>query len=61
MDDAVNKAYSAWPDRIYVIGVDGKIALMGGQGPRGFAPSVKDTRAWLEKLKANSDSTHKPL
>ena len=40
MDDKVNKAYAAWPDRLYIVGTDGKIALMGDQGPRGFAPSV---------------------
>jgi len=36
LDDAVNKTYSAWPDRIYVVGSDGKIAYKGAPGPRGF-------------------------
>lgn len=36
MKDTANKSYSAWPDRIFVIGKDGKIAYRGGQGPGGF-------------------------
>ncbi len=38
MDDAVSKAYSAWPDRLYLVGRDGKIAFRGGPGPMGFLP-----------------------
>jgi len=38
MDDAVEKAYQGWPDRIYIIGKDGKVAYDGGRGPRGFQP-----------------------
>ena len=49
MDDAVNKTYSAWPDRLYIVDSDGKIAVMGGPGPGGFAPSVREARTWLEK------------
>ena len=50
MDDKVNKAYAAWPDRLYVVGTDGKIAMMGEPGPRGFKPSVDAAQGWLEKL-----------
>ena len=38
LDDRVNKSYSAWPDRLYLVGKDGKIAFKGGRGPRGFRP-----------------------
>ena len=48
MNDEANKAYAAWPDRLYVVDRDGKIAVAGGQGPRGFMPSVEAARAWLE-------------
>ena len=47
MDDAVNKAYAASPDRLYLIDKDGLIAIKGARGPRGFAPSVDDARDWL--------------
>ena len=39
LDDKVNKAYSAWPDRLYLVGRNGKIAYKGGPGPRGFKPA----------------------
>jgi len=38
LDDAVGKAYSAWPDRLYVVGADGRIAYKGKPGPFGFKP-----------------------
>ncbi len=38
IDNAVEKAYAAWPDRIYVIDPSGKIAYKSGPGPRGFRP-----------------------
>ena len=38
IDDKVNQAYSAWPDRLYLVGRDGKIAYRGGPGPFGFSP-----------------------
>lgn len=38
MDDRVNKSYSGWPDRLYLVGRDGRIAYKGGPGPRGFKP-----------------------
>ena len=33
LDDKVNKAYHGWPDRLYLVGADGKIAYAGGRGP----------------------------
>ena len=48
LNNAVNKAYSAWPDRIFVVDTAGKIAVLGGQGPFGFSPSVLETCAWIE-------------
>lgn len=39
MDDHVNKAYAAWPTRLYLIGMDGKVVYHGGLGPYGFKPA----------------------
>lgn len=39
MDNKVEAAYAGWPDRIYVIGIDGKIAYRGQPGPAGFKPA----------------------
>lgn len=38
MDDAVAKAYAAMPERLYLIGLDGKGAYKGGMGPVSFRP-----------------------
>ena len=48
LDDAIEHAYTGWPDRLYVIDRDGKIAYKAGPGPFGFKPDgVADT---LKKL-----------
>jgi hypothetical protein len=38
MDDAVAKAYASMPERLYLIGSDGRVAYKGGQGPMFFRP-----------------------
>ena len=39
MDDAVMTAYAAMPDRLYLVGLDGRVAYAGGPGPFGFKPA----------------------
>jgi type I thyroxine 5'-deiodinase len=46
-DNRVNVAYAGWPDRLYVIGVDGRIAYKGGPGPAGFR--VGEVEQWLKR------------
>jgi Iodothyronine deiodinase len=38
VDNAVASAYGGWPDRLYLVGTDGRIAYQGGEGPFGFQP-----------------------
>jgi hypothetical protein len=38
LDDKVNQAYNALPDRLYLVGRDGKVSYQGSPGPRGFRP-----------------------
>ena len=38
MKDTANNGYGAWPDRLYLIGKDGRVAMQGGPGPFGFNP-----------------------
>lgn len=45
-DNKVNHDYAAWPDRMYVIGTDGRIAYKGGPGPGGFKPA--EVEQWLK-------------
>ena len=47
LDDAVCRTYGGWPDRLYVIAPDGRIAYQGGVGPFGFQPD--EVREFLRK------------
>lgn len=51
VDDIANtaqKGYAAWPDRIYVVDKEGKVAYKGGPGPGGFKPAEAEEA--LKKL-----------
>ena len=48
MKNTVATAYNAMPDRLFIVGTDGKIAYRGDRGPRGFKPD--DMAKALEKL-----------
>jgi type I thyroxine 5'-deiodinase len=48
MDNAAVELYAAWPERLYVINPDGRIAYRGGMGPFDYHP--EQVRAFLEKL-----------
>jgi hypothetical protein len=37
-DDSTEIAYSGWPDRLYLVGRDGRIAYKSKPGPFGFKP-----------------------
>ena len=39
IDNAVGSAYGGWPDRLYLVTRDGRIAYQGGDGPFGFRPA----------------------
>ena len=38
MDNAIDEAYGAAPERLYLIGVEGRVAYHGGVGPHFFDP-----------------------
>jgi len=38
LDDHVGHLYSGMPDRLYLIGRDGRVVYKGGRGPFGFKP-----------------------
>jgi len=40
IDNAVASAYGGWPDRLYLIGRDGRVAFQGGPGPFEFRPEL---------------------
>jgi Iodothyronine deiodinase len=47
MNDAADLAYSAWPERLYIIDERGHVAYAGGMGPFNYNPD--EVRAWLAK------------
>jgi Iodothyronine deiodinase len=47
-DNRVERAYTAWPDRLYVIDRDGRVAFKSAAGPFGFKPA--DVESTLKKI-----------
>lgn len=39
IDNQVETRYSGFPDRLYIVDSDGKVAYKAGRGPFGFKPS----------------------
>ena len=52
MDDAVAAAYAAMPERLYLIGRDGRVAYQGGMGPMFFRPDE-----WEQAIESHLSST----
>ena len=48
MDDPAARSYAAFPDRLYILGSDSRVAFQGGRGPRGF--SVEEMTKTLAEL-----------
>ena len=55
IDNRVERAYTGWPDRLYIIGTNGRIAYKSAPGPFGF--STKELEASLEQLLPSSRVT----
>lgn len=47
IDNKVGKAYTGWPDRVFVVRKDGRVAVAAERGPWGFAPGLKKAGEWL--------------
>jgi len=45
LSNAANDAYAAWPERLYILDENGRVAYKGGNGPFKYDP--KEVRAWL--------------
>ncbi len=58
MDNKANDAYSAWPERLYVIDEQGRVSYKGGNGPFRYDP--KEVRAWLAKRYGEVKHEEKP-
>ncbi len=38
MDNRASTAFAAWPERLVLVGADGRIVYPGAPGPWGFSP-----------------------
>ena len=45
--DSINQQYAAYPNRLFAIGADGKVAFKGAPGPTGL--KVTDLADWLRE------------
>ncbi|MFO1001246.1 MAG: deiodinase family protein [Planctomycetaceae bacterium] len=50
IDNAVGRAYGGWPDRLYIIDVDGNVVYQGGPGPFAFNPKEMEQSLILTLL-----------
>lgn len=48
IDNHVERLYSGWPDRLYLVGTDGRIRYKSAPGPFGF--STDELEAALQQL-----------
>jgi hypothetical protein len=40
IDNRIERAYTGWPDRLYVIGTDGRVRYKSAPGPFGFSTAA---------------------
>jgi hypothetical protein len=52
IDNRTERVYTGWPDRLYIIGTDGRVRYKSAPGPFGF--STKDLEASLKDLLQSS-------
>ena len=45
IDNAADAAYAAWPERLFGVDREGRIAYVGQQGPWGYKP--EEVEEWL--------------
>jgi hypothetical protein len=48
LDNETARQYGGWPDRLYLIGKDGRVAFQGETGPAGFKPDELERAIHLE-------------
>ena len=55
-DNHVERAYTGWPDRLYVIDTNGKIAYKSKAGPFGFKPEEVESTLKSQVSRLNSEA-----
>ena len=52
MDNVINEAYGAAPERLYLIGKDGNVFYHGGAGPHFF--NLEELEETIQRIESNS-------
>jgi RecA/RadA recombinase len=52
IDNRVERAYTGWPDRLYIVGTDGRVRYKSAPGPFGF--STANLSQHLEQMLQSS-------
>ena len=50
IDNSVDEAYAGWPERMFIVDRDGRVAYAGKPGPWGFR--VDEVEKWLKRYAA---------
>lgn len=60
MDNKTDLAYSAKPDRVFLVRTDGRLGVASGKGPRGFKPGLDEVKKWLTEFKKTGNEPSLP-
>lgn len=60
IDDAVGRDYSGFPDRLYLIDREGRVAYKGGRGPFGYKPRELEQSLIMLLLDEASNDNRQP-
>ena len=60
MKNTAARAYKGWPDRLFVVGKDGRIAYTGKPGPHGFLPHEMERALGKELAVSRSSEKARP-
>lgn len=60
MENEANEAYKAWPDKVFVVRTDGRLAVAAKRGPWGFKPAMDEAKKWLAEFKETGNEPPLP-
>ncbi len=60
IDDTVGRTYSGFPDRLYLIDREGRVAYKGGRGPYGYKPRELEQSLIMLLLDEATNAKHQP-
>ena len=55
MDNKAADAYQGWPDRVFLVRKDRRLAVAAARGPWGFKPGMEAAEKWLAEYKKTGE------